>query len=296
MISVIIPTCHREASLLRIVFALAANQENVAHEVIVTNDGPPLSLPVGRMLAGLANVRVIDTNARNVSVARNAGAAAARGDILAFLDDDIVPTPDWLSLVARAFAQAGGTAGCALGAITGRVTSLVPGSRTLDTLRARIYEARESRIVEGARTDRLGVPAYGVNFLSGGNCAVARACFDAVDGFSPHYTKSQDRDLALKLLKAGKPVFYLPELEVLHDNGYTDWFGLMRGRFLSGYFAIGLQHDHSGLFTAAAENGIGLSRSANLVERFARVLWGSAFNLGLYAGQYGKFHANRHAK
>jgi len=292
MISVIIPTCNREASLLRIVFALAARKENVPHEVIVINDGPPLSMPVGRMLAGLATVRVIETNARNVSVARNAGAAVARGDILAFLDDDIVPTPDWLSLVARAFASAGG----ALGGVTGRVTSLTPGSRTLDTLRARIYEARELRIVEGARTDLLGTPGYGVNFLSGGNCAVSRACFDAVDGFSPKYTKSQDRELALKLLKAGKPVFYLPELEVLHDNGHTDWFGLMRGRFLSGYFAIDLQQDHAGLFSAAAENGIKLSCSKNLVERFARVLWGSSFNLGLYVGQYGKFRSNRSEK
>lgn len=292
MISVIIPTRHREASLLRIVFALAASKDNVPHEVIVANDGPPLSNPVSRMLAGLDNVRVIESNARNVSVARNAGACVARGAILAFLDDDIVPTPDWLSIVARAFERSDG----ALGGVTGRVTSLTPGSRTLDSLRARIYEAREARIVEGTSTGVLGSPGYGVNFMSGGNCAVSRACFDAVNGFSPRYTKSQDRDLALKLLKAGNTVFYLPELEVLHDNGYTDWFGLVRGRFLSGYFAIGLQHDHSGLFSAAAENTIKLARPKNLVESFARVLWGSSFNAGLYVGQYGKFHSQRTAK
>ncbi len=87
--SVIIPTIGR-SSLSRTVES-ALNQELDASEfeVIIVNDsGKPLSLD-SRMHAG--RIRILDTNRRERSCARNAGAATAVGDYLYFLDDD-----DWL--------------------------------------------------------------------------------------------------------------------------------------------------------------------------------------------------------
>ena len=70
------------------VLSQAFNEEN--HEVIVVNDSGE-SLPPASW-QGSERVQVIQTNRRERSVARNTGAAAARGRYLHFLDDD-----DWLA-------------------------------------------------------------------------------------------------------------------------------------------------------------------------------------------------------
>jgi glycosyltransferase involved in cell wall biosynthesis len=61
-------------------------------EIIVVNDsGTPLLKADWQKLA---NIKIIDTNRRNRSVARNVGAAASRGKYLHFLDDDDWMLPD----------------------------------------------------------------------------------------------------------------------------------------------------------------------------------------------------------
>lgn len=92
-VSVIIPTRDRP-SLLRRSMASAVAQEGVAVECIVVDDGS--EVPVADVLAAELPpcIRVIRHDSpRGVPASRNAGIAAARGDWLAFLDDDDVWAP-----------------------------------------------------------------------------------------------------------------------------------------------------------------------------------------------------------
>lgn len=68
--------------------------------VVVDHDDQLLS----RARAELGDVTVIpNTETRGLSGARNSGLAIARGDVVAFLDDDALAAPDWLRLLAAEY-------------------------------------------------------------------------------------------------------------------------------------------------------------------------------------------------
>jgi glycosyltransferase involved in cell wall biosynthesis len=93
-VSVVIPTRNRWPLLSRTALRSALAQTDVEHEVIVVDDGSTDETPV--RLAELAEprVRVVALGERRgVATARNAGIEAARGEWVAFLDDDDLWSP-----------------------------------------------------------------------------------------------------------------------------------------------------------------------------------------------------------
>jgi len=75
------------------------------YEVIVVDDGS--TNPVSD-IAARHNVRLIRTENRGLSAARNTGAEAATGEIVAYIDDDAWPDSHWLRYIALAFSKACG--------------------------------------------------------------------------------------------------------------------------------------------------------------------------------------------
>jgi glycosyltransferase involved in cell wall biosynthesis len=63
------------------------------YEVIVVNDGSTDATPI---IAAEYDFRLINTENRGLSNARNTGWQAARGEIVAYIDDDAYPDPHWL--------------------------------------------------------------------------------------------------------------------------------------------------------------------------------------------------------
>jgi GT2 family glycosyltransferase len=72
------------------------------YEVIVVDDG---STDATARIASELEVRLIRTENRGLSSARNTGLAAARGEIVAYLDDDAFPDLHWLRYLALKFAR-----------------------------------------------------------------------------------------------------------------------------------------------------------------------------------------------
>ena len=70
------------------------------YEVIVVNDG---STDNTEAIAREYDVRVITTENRGLSSARNTGMEAATGEIVAYVDDDARPDPHWLTYLAATF-------------------------------------------------------------------------------------------------------------------------------------------------------------------------------------------------
>lgn len=101
--SVIIPAFNAAATLARAIESVGS-QTWPAHEIIVVDDGSSDASAEVALRFGAA-VRLIRQPNRGVSMARNAGAAAATGDWLAFLDADDWYAPDRIKLHAEWIAS-----------------------------------------------------------------------------------------------------------------------------------------------------------------------------------------------
>jgi glycosyltransferase involved in cell wall biosynthesis len=117
-VSVVIPTLGR-GSLSMLLTALAAATPEV--EILVVDDRADQAVP----LAVPDGVTVLPGPARGPAAARNVGWRAAKTDWAAFLDDDVVPDPDWLSRLASDLDNAPGD----VGGVQGNVRVPLPSDR-----------------------------------------------------------------------------------------------------------------------------------------------------------------------
>jgi glycosyltransferase involved in cell wall biosynthesis len=79
-------------------------------EVVVSEDGPPYALSEAMLNEGLSRIKVVytpNTRTRGMSANRNAGALAARGEYLVFIDDDVLLPPNVLQATLNTLMNLG---------------------------------------------------------------------------------------------------------------------------------------------------------------------------------------------
>jgi len=146
---------------------------------------------------------------RGAPAARNAGAAATRGDILVFLDDDArVEDPAFAEKVRSLFRKEEEA-----GAVAFRILDPV-------TRRSRSFE------VPRRRKDLAGEACETSYFISAG-CAVRRSVFEVVGGMDETLTYGfEELDFSYRAVARGFRIFYRPGIVVLHrlsDAGRPGW-------------------------------------------------------------------------
>ena len=189
--SVVIPTFNRPDRLARCLQGLAGMRSARADfEVIVVDDGG--SRPLADIIAGFKdrlNVRLIRQENAGPAAARNAGAAQARGSLLAFTDDDCVPDPEWLVQLLAAHQE---QPGALLGGLTINALAENLLSEASQQLVSYLYDYHE-------RTS--GAPA----FFTSNNMALARALFlEAPFDTSFRLAAGEDREFCDRWLARGR--------------------------------------------------------------------------------------------
>jgi glycosyltransferase involved in cell wall biosynthesis len=111
-LSVVIPTLNGATGVDRCLRALAAQTIRPAMEIIVVDDGS--SDDTAAVARGHGAIVISHPRNRGIAAARNTGLNAATADIVAFLDDDCEPEPDWAQQLLTGYsdgdvAGAGGT-------------------------------------------------------------------------------------------------------------------------------------------------------------------------------------------
>jgi GT2 family glycosyltransferase len=220
-VTVVIPTYERPQALGRCLTSLSAQDyPHDRFEVIVVNDGGATSL-----------AEVVDAHRKQVDVAlvavphggpaaaRNRGAAAGRGEILAFIDDDCTADGRWISMIVAALCEHPPAA------IGGQVANGVltnPYARASHTLLAFLYRYYH--------VNQQGL----LPFFTTNNLAVRADVFAQVGGFDVAFPfASEDREWCDRCRSVGYPLVYAQRAVVHHAPN------LSFARFIRMHFRYG---------------------------------------------------------
>jgi glycogen synthase len=209
-VSVVVSTLDRAAWLDRCLSGLAY-QRHSDFEVLVVA-GPSTDDTQAVLARHAPRVRVLRCGEANLSASRNIGLAAAEGEVVAFLDDDAVPEPDWLQRLSTAYQnpQVGGVGG-----------AIWDGTGVTYQCRA-VQADRLGRTLQvGALSQaRLDAPGKGMErylSLTGANSSFRRQALLDIGGFDEAYTYFLDEtDVCLRLAEAGWRLEFVADAEVHH--------------------------------------------------------------------------------
>jgi glycosyltransferase involved in cell wall biosynthesis len=228
-LSVVIPTRGRPDRLRACLATLAAARApEGGWEVVVVDDGsdPPLQTPIGqrgpsdgplapgdgpRGRSDGPPVRVAHQAPSGLNAARNRGVLEARGELVAFLDDDTLVDPNWARAISAAFAETGCDA--VAGRVVLRLEDAAPRWLT-PKLRRYLAEYDQGDVARPVLADPVPV---------GANCAVRREVWSAAGGFAAGLDRAGtsllsngDTEFFRRLLTRGASIRYVPEARVEH--------------------------------------------------------------------------------
>jgi GT2 family glycosyltransferase len=197
-VSVVVCSCNGAQTVAQTLAALE-DMEYPDYETIVIDDG---STDQTSAIASKHNVRLICTENRGLSVARNLGLKAATGEIIAYIDDDAYPDPHWLTYLVAAFLHTEHAG-------VGGPNIAVPG--------------------DGAIADCVANAPGGPNHvllsddvaehIPGCNMAFRREKLLAIGGFDPRFrVAGDDVDICWRLQERGWTIGFAPSAVVWHHR------------------------------------------------------------------------------
>jgi len=230
--SVVVATRFRPELLDRCLSALAAQRRPALEIIVVDNsDGDERTRAVARKFDATYTV----APATGLSRARNVGMRTACGDIVAFLDDDAVPVPDWIAKITEPFVDP------FVAAVAGQILPAEVASEAQRwSLGVRWHilgsERREFNLTTSDWFEKANFGGIG----SGLNMAIRRRALDEWPGFRETFGLGaplgggEENYAFFELIRLGFTVVYSPDVAVQHPLPSTfDELRERRRRLLS---------------------------------------------------------------
>ena len=231
-ISAVLCTRNRARYLRRAIESLVGqSMPDDRYEIIVVDNASEdeTSQVVQEEFREIRNLRYIYEPIRGLSQARNAALEDARGEYIAYLDDDAVASTQWLAKILNVFDTVKPTPGC----VGGRI----------DLIWERPRPAwMPERLLDGyGRIDWSEKPMFlgDEQYIGGGNSAYVRRLLREVGGFStrlgrkPNSLLSNEEILLRRQLETlGHRCYYDPDIRIQHHvlaSRITKRFLLRRG-------------------------------------------------------------------
>ena len=222
--SIIVPTYNRPDRLENCLKAIAElDYPRDRFEVIVVDDGS--KTPLNSVVLPFQNqiqIKLLRQENAGPAAARNRGATEARGEYLAFTDDDCQPTADWLTQFAASFANS---------------PQAMLGGKTINALQSNPFSTASQKLIDYLY--EYYNPAKGKSaFFASNNIAMPAENFKALNGFDVSFplAAAEDRDFCDRWDRA-YPMVYVPEAQIEHyhklslKSFWRQHFGYGRGAF-----------------------------------------------------------------
>lgn len=253
-ITIIVPTFNRPRALAVCLANLTALEPPPGgFDIVVVDDGGSTDLApiVAAARTPTVEIQLFRQPNRGPGAARNLGAREARGQWLAFTDDDCLPRPSWLVALHRVWQQEG---------------NVIAGGRTVNGLVSNPYSAASQLIVDAAyryfNDDRRNS-----RFLASNNLGLSRTAFLDAGGFDESFRiASEDRELCDRWLWRGGRIVFSPEPIVEHRH-HLSFAAFLRQHYRYGRGAAKFHQ-------VRAARGVGnLWRDVSFRQRWRELLW-----------------------
>ena len=212
-VSVVILTYNNNAFILRCLESLLWQTYSNFEIIVVDNashDGTADMVASSRYIDTVRLIR----NERNLGCAggNNMGWRAAKGDIVVFLNPDVVVVPDWLEHLVDGLLRTRGAviAGCKM---------YYPNSNILQHAGGILHSnAMSEHYGSGKPDDGTYNELREVDFVTGAAIAVKRSFLEQMNGFDEDYFPAyyEETDLCWRARKAGYKVIYVPDAVLFH--------------------------------------------------------------------------------
>jgi GT2 family glycosyltransferase len=218
-VSVVVCTRDRPQDLRRCLAALAACEPRPAEVIVV--DNAPATDATSAVVREFAGVRYLREPRPGLSHARNAGARAASGEVVAYTDDDVEVRSDWVGSLALPFADP------SVACVTGIVIPANLGSAAACIFEFDVggfgRELKPRRFDAGFLRRRWWQSPDVWQIGAGANMAIRRSALAAVGLFDTRLGAgasgcSEDSELWFRLLRAGLQCHYDPGVVVFHHH------------------------------------------------------------------------------
>jgi glycosyltransferase involved in cell wall biosynthesis len=201
-VSVIIPTFDRPGLLAACLGALSESFPPDAEAIVVSDGGVQDLAAVVAPFTDSLRLRLLHVEHRGPAAARNRGLEAARGEVIAFTDDDCRPQAGWLSAL---------TAGVVLS------PPFAVGGTVRCGPRADVYaDAAHLVLLLLSRHDRA--LSGRERFLPSNNFAFPADALIKLGGFDERFRTAEDRELCRRWTEAGFGLGRVPGAVVEHDQ------------------------------------------------------------------------------
>jgi glycosyltransferase involved in cell wall biosynthesis len=276
-LSVIVP-CLNSADTIAIQLEALANQQwSQPWEIIVSENGSTdrtLSI-VKQYMQKIPYLRMVDASAQSgAAYARNEGARAAAGNLLAFCDADDEVAPGWVAAIGEALSR--------YDFVAGRLQAVKLNETWAQSAR---------RCPQQDSLQQYTYPPF-LPHAAGCNLGVKKSLHQAIGGFDESMPKLHDTDYCWRIQLAGVKLHFIPEA-LVHYRYRNTLSGMYHQAFVWGEYNVVLykKYRSQGMPKLSWKQGIrawirlfrNLSQLLGQDSRY-KWLWEFAWRLGRVRG------------
>lgn len=239
-VSIIVATFNRTEFLERCIKGLVSNDYD-RYEIIVVDQGrdDKTKRLISERFAGNGKIRYIHTDTVGLSHARNLGCKSAKGEIVAFIDDDAVPAKGWIRAYAKVFSDIKPAPAMAGGKIMPEWETTLPDW----------YPEERQYLLGLYDIGDKTMPFPEADLPIGANFAMLKCVAERLGGFDDRVGFNSERKnpmiagedslMGLRVREAQYSIYYQPKAVVSHHISARK---LSRGYFLKRHFWEGATH------------------------------------------------------